>query len=63
LNSVLTKVMWKPLECKSLARCIRGVTWPCAGKGTHTACGFLAPVDLILSLRLWNEMLSWFFLA
>lgn len=37
LNSELTKVIWKPLECRILARFSIGLMWPCAGKGTHTA--------------------------
>ena len=37
LYSVLTKVMWKPLVCRSLVNCSIGVTWPCVGYGTQTA--------------------------
>ena len=48
LNSVLTKVMWKPLECKSLANCIMGLTWPCDGYGTQTAWGLLVSTEIIL---------------
>jgi hypothetical protein len=48
LNSVLTKVMRKPLECSSLANRIMGVTCPC-GNGTHTAWGFLASTEPIFS--------------
>uniref|UniRef100_A0A0D9YYE3 Uncharacterized protein n=1 Tax=Oryza glumipatula TaxID=40148 RepID=A0A0D9YYE3_9ORYZ len=38
LYSELTKVTWNPLEWSTLARCRRGVTWPCAGYGMSTAC-------------------------
>lgn len=37
LNSVLTKVIWKPLEWRILANFSMGLMWPCAGKGMHTA--------------------------
>jgi len=40
LNSVFTKVTWKPREWRSLDSCIMGVIWPCAGNGTQTAWGF-----------------------
>lgn len=39
MNLVLTKVM-KPLEWKSSANFSIGFTWPRAGNGMHTACGF-----------------------
>jgi hypothetical protein len=39
LNSELTNVMWKPLQWRILASFSMGVTCPCAGSGTHTACG------------------------
>ncbi|BAS88545.1 Os04g0314201 [Oryza sativa Japonica Group] len=44
LNSVLTRVTWKPRAWSSLARCSVGVMSPCDGYGTHTACGGLSPV-------------------
>ena len=42
---MFTKVIWKPLECRSLANRIMGVTWPCAGNGTHTAWGFVTQLN------------------
>ena len=53
LNSVLTKVMWKPLECRSLANCMVGLTWPCAGNGTQTAWGFWSQFGLFI---FWNTI-------
>ena len=44
---MFTKVIWKPLECRSLANRIMGVTWPCAGNGTHTAWGFVTRTEPI----------------
>lgn len=49
LNSVLTKVMWKPLECRSLDKFIMGITCPCVGYGTHTAWGFFNSTESIFS--------------
>jgi len=40
LNSVFTKVMWKPEQRRSLLSCMKGITWPCAGNGTHTTWRF-----------------------
>ena len=42
---MFTKVIWKPLECRSLANRIMGVTWPCAGNGIHTAWGFVTQLN------------------
>ncbi|WVZ85888.1 hypothetical protein U9M48_032746 [Paspalum notatum var. saurae] len=39
LNSELTKVTWKPRQWRILPSFSIGVTWPCAGNGTSTACG------------------------
>ena len=40
LNSVFTKVIWKPLWWRILAIFSMGFTWPWAGKGMQTAWGF-----------------------
>jgi hypothetical protein len=55
LNSVLTKVTWKPRAWSSLASFSIGVTWPCAGYGTITAwcCRLAVAVDPI-SGSLWS---------
>jgi hypothetical protein len=42
LYSVLTKVIWKPLKCRSLDSFSIGVVWPWDGKGTQTAWGLSA---------------------
>lgn len=42
LNSVLTKVMKKPLKWRTLARCNMAFMWPWAGNGTQTAWGLVS---------------------
>jgi hypothetical protein len=49
LNSLLTKVTWNPRAWSSTASFSIGVTWPCAGYGTITACGRAAAVAVVSS--------------